>query len=95
MIDYATNNLGDVRTAEGVTVHLTQNAYPDNTGTSGAVAYFAHGKDDDGNDYLVRWETTPAWDALQEAYRVDPENTTADIPEDQACDWSEYTIRAL
>jgi hypothetical protein len=95
MITYTTNKLGDV-TLNGTTIHLTQQAFADSAGTDGGVAYFAHGVDDEGNEYQVRWETTAAWNALQASYRNDPDNTDCDsIPEDEACDWDEYVVRAL
>jgi hypothetical protein len=45
----AANPLGDV-THNGVTVHLTQQAYACDGGR-----YRAHGVDDQGNDYQVTW----------------------------------------
>jgi hypothetical protein len=76
----AANPLGDV-TYTGITVHLTQQAYSNNYGTDGDVRYYAKGVDDEGNEYMVTWET---YDNAGEI-----EN------EDEMCDWDDYTIEAL
>ena len=76
----AANPFGDV-IHNGVTVHLTQQAYADNCGTAGDVRYRAKGIDDAGNEYLVTWDT---YDNA-----VEIEN------EDEMCDWDDYTVEAL
>lgn len=80
-IDYTTNKLGDLTTEDGTVVHLTQQAYSVNHGTTGEVVYRAPGKDDEGNDYMVTWAT---YDNANEI-----EN------EDEMCDWDAYTIEAV
>lgn len=81
MIDYATNSFGDVKTTDGTVVHLTQQAYSVNYGTDGDVVYRAHGKDADGNEYMVTWQTYDNADEIEN--------------EDEMCDWSEYDIEAI
>ena len=80
----------------GVALALTQDAYVENHGTDGGVRYYAKAVDADGNDYLVAWDTTEAWDAATEAYKVDPENAPIVDDESWACDWdSPAEIKAL
>jgi hypothetical protein len=85
-IDYTGNRYGNV-SVDGKLIHLTENAYADNYGTDGEVRYYAHGRDDQGNEYLVSWETTAAWDAQEEAARADPDNFVPTLEEESACDW--------
>jgi hypothetical protein len=97
LIDYSINRFGDV-THKGITIHITQQASADNIGTNGNVAYFAHGRDDEGNDYIVRWETTSEWNVMQERHRAEHHgDTPCDCSDDEstACDWEVYTVRAL
>jgi hypothetical protein len=44
----------------GKELTLQQDAYASNY--KDRVCYFAYAIDREGNDYLVRWETTAAWD---------------------------------
>ena len=61
---------------------LSQEAYYDhNAGTD--PHYIALGEDEDGNEYLVRWEIS------------DLDNYKDLEDEGDACDWDEYTIRKL
>jgi hypothetical protein len=83
LLDYGTV------TYNGKTIHLTQQAYANNYGTDGDVRYYAHGIDDNGVEYRVAWSTTAAWDAEQDAYQADPENFTASLNEEDACDWTD------
>lgn len=88
-IDYTANKLGTVYMDSFPPIHLDQQAYANNYGTDGGVRYQAHGRDDEGNVYLVSWGTTAAWDAMQADYKAngaDP-NWTPTIDEDEACDW--------
>ena len=62
----------------GNTLRLQQQAYCDNYGTDGAVRYYAHAIDENGNCYRVAWDTTAAWDARE------PEEAN---DESDACDW--------
>ena len=82
----------------GHTYTLQQDAYADNYGTDGAVRYYAHATDNDGNDYTVRWNTTPEWDEAQaEAERIAKQYEPSTAPsyeypallddESNACDW--------
>jgi hypothetical protein len=74
----------------GHTYTLQQDAYADNYGTDGAVRYYAHATDNDGNDYIVMWSPSPAWEAAQQEARES--NDWSDYPailddEGNACDW--------
>lgn len=80
-IDYTTNKLGDVRASDGTIVHLTQQAYSVNWGTDGGVVYRAHGKDDEGNEYMVTWQTYDNADEIEN--------------EDEMCDWDKYEVEAI
>lgn len=76
-------------TMNGLTVALTQNAYPDNYGTDGGVRYYAHAVDKNGNTYIVAWDTTQEWDNNQQAYKDDPAENSwlLDCDESHSCDW--------
>ena len=76
----AANPLGDV-TYNGITVHLTEQAYAHNYGTSGEVRYYTSGVDDEGNKYKITWETY--------------ENAIEIENEDEMCDWDKYTVEPL
>ena len=57
---------------------------------NGAVRYYAHATDNDGNDYIVMWSPSPAWEAAQQEARES--NDWSDYPailddEGNACDW--------
>ena len=56
---------------DGKTYLLTQQAYCDNYGTDGAVRYYAHAIDSEGNNYKVAWDTTETYDLMGELYRLD------------------------
>lgn len=75
-------------THAGQDLALTQYAYCENYGTEGGVRYYAHAIDRTGNEYRVAWDTTPEWEAAEDAYRADPENETPNEDESEACDWS-------
>ena len=72
-------------------VAMTQAAYMENYGSG--VRYYAAGVDQQGNDYLIAWDTTNAWDEASESYQAairngsDPEIGMLD-DESNACDWS-------
>lgn len=91
-INYSNNKFGDI-IHHGVVIHLTQQAFCDNYGTDGQVAYYAHGQDDAGNDYKVIWQTTAAWDAAQAAATPDEYSSLLD-DESNACDWDSYEVVA-
>jgi hypothetical protein len=74
------NPFGDV-THNGITVHLTQQAYAENCGTDGGVYYQAKGVDNDGNEYRVTWSTYDNADEIES--------------EDEMCDWDDYSVEAL
>lgn len=89
------HNFGTVN-FKGKTYTLMQSAYVENY--RGGVAYFAAAKDADGNDYTVRWNTTPEWDEAQaEAERIAKQYEPSTAPsyeypallddESNACDW--------
>jgi len=68
---------------------LLQDAYINNYGTNGGVRYCAVAKDDDGNEYEVIWDTTPAWDmacelAKLEAWKEQCEDHNDDFSEEDA-----------
>lgn len=50
---------------------LTQQAYCDNVGTSGEVAYYASAEDEEGNEFKAVWETTLAWDLSGELFNLE------------------------
>lgn len=58
----------------GKTYTLTQEAYVDNYGTKGAVRYYAHAIDEAGNEYIIAWDTTEAWDLATERAKLDAES---------------------
>ena len=64
---------------------LTQQAYASNHQDS--IRYYASAIDAEGNEYRVAWDTTAAWDAAEDAYRADP-NESPNDDESLACDWS-------
>lgn len=74
-------NHGSV-TFGGVEIFLTQEAYCNNAGQ-----YLAAGKDADGNEYRVEWQTTKAWDDAQELCRTTGEVSGFAEDESNACDW--------
>jgi hypothetical protein len=84
--DIMSNNYGTVN-FNGTAYTLTQDAYPENYGTDGAVRYYAAAVDADGNKYLVTWETTEVWDKAQESYKVTGEVNGYIEDENNACDW--------
>ena len=72
-------------------IALTQQAYVENS-ARGGVQYQAVGIDQQGNQYMVVWDTTQAWDDAQEAYHAamrNGGNPDAGIlgDESNACDW--------
>ena len=90
-----TNHYGTV-TYEGKVYTLTQQAYADNYGTDGDVAYYASAVDADGTDYKVTWHCTPEYEAaearVQAAYNDanEPDGRDLSLVEDEsnACDWA-------
>jgi hypothetical protein len=88
MIDYTTNNFGDV-TVDGTLIHLTQQAFIENYGTDGDVRYYAHGVDEAGVQYRVAWELTPERKEQEERHRADGHVGLCDCNDDEsiACDW--------
>lgn len=77
----------------GKIITLTQQAFAENFGTNGQVAYYAHGVDADGNDYKVIWQTTKEWDEAQAAATPDEYSSLLD-DESNACDWDAYEVIA-
>lgn len=75
------NQYGTV-THSGKTLTLTQQAYVSNNGTDGGVRYYAAAIDADGNEYMVAWDTTPAWDE-----RLAANDESDSFDESEACDW--------
>ncbi len=59
--EYILRDFGTVE-HNGKTLILTEQAYMDNYGTDGAVRYYAHAIDDEGNTYRVAWDTTAEHD---------------------------------
>lgn len=90
----ATIDYGTV-TYEGKTYTLAQQAYADNYGTDGGVAYYASAIDAEGNGYRVTWHLTPEYEAaaarVQAAYSDgnEPDGRDLSLVEDEsnACDW--------
>ena len=72
------------KTATGIEVTLTQDAYADNCGTDGEIRYYARAVDKVGNEYKVTWETLPEWDLIQELYRLDTMDERSMDDEDRA-----------
>jgi hypothetical protein len=83
-IDYETPNpydrphchYGVVRTANGVKVFLTQEAYA--TNTPERPRYEAQGIDEAGNHYQVTWDCYDNWLEIED--------------ESEVCDWDDYTV---
>lgn len=61
-MDYSNNKFGDVKTTNGVIVHLTQQAYVVNANG----LYEAHGKDDQDNSYKVQWQAVDGWMSMDD-----------------------------
>lgn len=64
---------------DGTIIYLTQQAYVG--AQPGCAHYQAKGEDAAGNEYMVIWECTDGWEAMED--------------ESDCCDWDSYTIRAL
>jgi hypothetical protein len=87
-INHSTNPFGDVE-FNGVTVHLTQEAFFAAEGDHVEPFYRAKGVDDDGDTYTVTWKMKG------EFWRYDDNGKIViefDGPEDKACDWHDYTV---
>jgi hypothetical protein len=71
----------------GKVLHMTQQAYIESTNNYGVeeVFYLAHAVDDDGNDYLIRWETP---------FSAVPQT---EWPEDESemCDWDSFSVKQV
>lgn len=72
----------DVFSSQNAEIALTEAASMSNWGMEGAVRYTARGVDEKGNQYLVIWDTTEAWDSAMEEK---DENILQD--ESYACEW--------
>ena len=99
-INYETNLLGDITFGHFPLIHLTDIAVADKIYPvvgEPYIQYAAPGKDDEGNEYLVSWDTTNEWDEKWAAYNKARYTDTAegeivdiDEPfndESDACDW--------
>jgi hypothetical protein len=69
-----------------IQITLSQEAYCNNAGQ-----YLAAGTGSDGNEYLVEWATTAAWDDAQELCRTTGEVSGFAEDESKACDWDSPT----
>jgi hypothetical protein len=81
-IDYTTNFLGDITFDGYPLIHLTDQAVTDivyQVAGDSYVQYVAPGRDDEGNKYLVYWNTTPEWDNMRDK-----------DDESLACDWDNH-----
>lgn len=83
--EYVLRDFGTVA-HDGKTLILTEQAYMDNYGTNGAVRYYAHAVDYDGNIYRIAWDTTAAWDDECEKAKNGEYSGYLD-DESNACDW--------
>jgi hypothetical protein len=89
-IDYSTNRLGDVQ-FNGITVHLTQEAYyaaEDNA----EPFYRAEGVDDDGDTYTVTWQVKDEFWHYDENGKIVTDWSDGSGDESRACDWHDYTV---
>jgi hypothetical protein len=91
-IKYATNALGDITFGSFPLIHLTEQAVSDVVyPVAGAsyVRYVAPGKDDEGNEYLVYWNTTKEWDEQWATHNAEQHGSGCgcNYDESSACDW--------
>jgi len=81
---------------EGKKLYLIQQAYADQK--YDYIVYRATAIDEDGNDYLVEWNTVEGWEDHKIGEDgfciVDGCNGWCE-DESNACDWDEYTVKKL
>lgn len=70
--EYVLRDFGTVK-HDGKTLYLTEQAYMDNYKADGAVRYYAHAVDKNGNEYRVAWDTTEEYNLANELFRLDEE----------------------